>query len=326
MLTDRHVRSLLPGPKARDLRDTEHRGLIVRVLPSGVVQFSLRYRSHGQQRRFKLGTYPSLSLAAARKRARQIQHELDTGLDPAAVQRAARAPRIDTVAALANDYLTKHARKFKKSAAEDERILTRDVLPAWSDRSVRDLTRRDVRALVEGVVERGAPVMANRTLAVVRRLLNFAIDHDWIEANPAARVRKPAPETSRDRVLDDDEIRQLWRLLTHFPSTADRPAPGRKARRGSDVDPICPVSERHAAVLKLRLITAQRGGEVAQMRWQDLDLEAGWWTIPELFTKNGKPHRVPLVDPAIAIIRVHEPERTVAGGRRMCLPYATMRQ
>ena len=50
------------------------------------------------------------------------------------------------------------------------------------------------------------------------------------------------------------------------------------------------------------------------MRWQDLDLEAGWWTIPELFTKNGKPHRVPLVDPAIAIIRVHEPERNVAGG------------
>ena len=197
--------------------------------------------------------------------------------------------------ALVAEYLAKYARKFKKSAAEDERILARDVLPAWGDRSVRDLTRGDIRALVEGIADRGAPVMANRTLAVIRRVLNFAIDYDWVEANPAARVRKPAPEVSRDRVLDDNEIRRLWRVLSHFPTTAERPAPGRKARQGTATDPICPINETHAALLKLRLLTAQRGGEVALMRWRDLDLKDGWWTIPGAFTKNGKPHRVPLV-------------------------------
>ena len=309
MLTDRHLRTLRPGPKARDLRDTVHRGLIVRVLPSGVVQFSLRYRFQGHQRRLKLGTYPALTLQMARIRARKAQSEIDAGRDPAGEQRAAKAARTDTVATLVTEYLAKHARKFKKSAAEDERILTRDVLPAWGDRSVRDLTRRDVRALIERIADR-APVMANRTLAVVRKMLNFAIDHDWTDANPAARVKKPAPEVSRERVLDDDEIRRLWRVLSHFPTTAERPAPGRKAMKGSDKDPICPVSEAHAVLLKLRLLTAQRGGEVARMRWADLDLdlEDGWWTIPGAFTKNGEPHRVPLVDQAIAIIRELEPD------------------
>ena len=68
------------------------------------------------------------------------------------------------------------------------------MLPKWGDRSVRDLTRRDVRALIDGVVDRGAPVLANRVLALVRKMLNFAVDHDWIEANPAARITKPTRE------------------------------------------------------------------------------------------------------------------------------------
>jgi hypothetical protein len=72
-------------------------------------------------------------------------------------------------------------RKFKRSADEDERILNVEVLPRWRDWSVRELTRRDVRMLVHRVAER-APIMANRVLAVIRKMLNFAVDHDCIEA------------------------------------------------------------------------------------------------------------------------------------------------
>ena len=288
------------------MRDGHTRGLILTVLPSGRRQFSIRYRFQGKQRRFVLGEYPQLTLAKARKRARAELVAITDGGDPAGERRAAKAERTDTVAALADEYLAKHARKFKKSAYEDERILTANVLPIWAGRSVSGLTRRDVRALIEDIADR-APVMANRTLACVRTMLNFAIDHDWIDANPAARVKKPAPEVSRERVLDDDEIRRLWRVLSHFPTTAQRPAPGRKAKKGSDDDPVCPVSAAHAALLKLRLLTAQRGGEVARMRWADLDLETGWWTIPGTFTKNGEPHRVPLVDQALTLIRAFEP-------------------
>jgi integrase len=75
-------------------------------------------------------------------------------------------------------------------------------------------------------------------------MLNFAVDHDWIEANPAAHITKPTREGSRERVLTDDEIRRLWRALEHFPTTEERPAPGRKAAKGDKDDPLCPVSRR----------------------------------------------------------------------------------
>jgi integrase len=281
--------------------------LVLTVLPSGRKQFTVRYRFQGKQRRLLLGEYPAVTLAVARKRARKAQSAIDDGRDPAGERQVAKAAKTDTVASLADDYLRKHAWKFKKSAAEDKRILDVEVLPRWKDRSVRELTRRDVRALVDRVAER-APIMANRVLAVVRKMLNFAVDHDWIDANPAARVAKPAPERSRDRVLSEEELRRLWRVLSHLPTTSDLPAPGRKRAKGEKDDPLCPVSAPLASLLKVRLLTAQRGGEVARMRWADLDLDAGWWTIPADHTKNGQPHRVPLTTSVIELIRAQKPE------------------
>ena len=300
-LTAGQVQRLKPGPTAIDVRDGHTRGLLVTVLPSGKKQFAIRYRYRGKQRRFVLGDFPQLSLAAARKRAKKAQVQIADGGDPAGERRAATAPRTDTVAALAEDYLRKHARKFKKSATEDERILSTNVLPVLGDRSVRDLTRRDVRALVEDIDERGAGIMANRTLALVRKLFNFGVDHDWLDANPASRIRPPAREVSRERVLDDDEIRRIWRLLEHVSTTAERSAPGRKAAADAD-DPFCPIKPVVADVVRLRLLTAQRGGEIVRMRWKDVDADLSFWTIPPTDTKNGRAHRVPLTDRARTII------------------------
>jgi integrase len=306
-LTDRAVRALRPKQTPVDVRDGRQPGLVLTVLPSGRKQFTVRYRFQGKQRRLLLGEYPSVKLAEARKRARKAQSAIDDGRDVAGERQAAKAARTDTVRTLADDYLKKHALKFKRSAAEDKRILDVEILPRWGDKSVRDLSRRDVRALVERVAER-APIMANRVLAVIRKMLNFAVDHEWLDANPAARVAKPAPEHSRDRVLSEDEIRRLWRVLSNLPSTADRPAPGRKRSRGTKDDPLCPISAPLAALTKVRLLTAQRGGEVARMRWADVDLDSGWWTIPPGHTKNGRPHRVPLTPDVVGLLRAQKAE------------------
>lgn len=307
-LTDPRVRALVARRTPVDVRDGETRGLILTVLPSGRKQFAVRYRMRGKQRRLVLGDYPGLTLAKARKRARQAQTELDAGRDLLDEQQARKQAKTDTVEALAADYIGKHARKFKRTADEDQRMLDVDVLPKWRTRSVRELTRRDIRALVERIAER-APVMANRVLALVRKMLNFAVEHDWIDANPAAHIQKPTRETSRERVLTDEEIRRVWRLLSNLPRTADRAAPGRKRSTGTDHDPLCPVHARFAALMKVRLLTAQRGGETARMRWGHVDVEAGWWTIPSSDSKNGEPHRVPLVDDAITIITALQPDK-----------------
>ena len=165
------------------------------------------------------------------------------------------------------------------------------MLSFWRDHSVRPITRRDVRALVTPIVDRGSPIMANRVLAVVRRMLNYGIRNDWLDANPASLMDKPGLEVSRERVLSDEEVRRLWRLLSRQPSTAERATPGRTRSKGTPDDPICPVAAVLADAIKMRLLTAQRGGEVIKMRWRDLDLEAGWWTIQGEFVKNGRAHR-----------------------------------
>lgn len=311
-LTDQQVKQLQPGPTPIDLRDGAARGLILTILPTGRKTFSVRYVFQGKHRRLPLGDYGGrggLTIAKARDAAGAARAKIRKGEDPAGERHAAKAKRTDTVETLAAEYLAKHA-KHKRTAAEDDRILRVDVLPYWRDRSVRELTRRDVRALVDRVADR-APVMANRVLAVVRMMLNFAVEHDWLEANPAAHVAKPTLETSRERVLTDDEVRRLWRVLSNFATTDQKPAPGRRKAVGATDDPLCPVSPALAAAIKVRLLTGQRGGEVARMRWVDIVLppnepkvpQIGWWTIPGEHTKNSKPHRVPLTADVVALIR-----------------------
>jgi integrase len=308
VLNDATLRARKPGRTPIDLRDAQQPGLIFTILPSGRKQFSVRYRTQGKQRRLVLGDFPALSLSKARERAATELVTIRGGRDRAVEVRAAKARPSDSVAALARDYLTQHAHAKKRTGDEDERMLTRDVLPQWGDRSVRTITRRDVRDVLDRIVKRGSPIAANRTLEVIRKMFNWGIKHDWLDANPAAQIEKPGVEQSRDRVLTDDEIRELWALLGRFPGTAEKQAPGRKRAKAGPAGAFCPVSPVLADVQKLRLLTAQRGGEIVRMRWPDLDLESGWWTIPVEHSKNGKPHRVPLVAEAVAIIRAHTPK------------------
>ena len=126
-----------------------------------------------------------------------------------------------------------------------------------------------MRKLLDAIVDRGAPIQANRTFALIRKAFNFGLGIDMVETNPCQGVSRPAKERRRDRVLSADEIRGLWESFpSHRPLTV--------------------------AVIKLLLLTAQRVGEVLTMRWSDIDLDAGWWTIPAERSKNQLPHRVPL--------------------------------
>ena len=108
-------------------------------------------------------------------------------------------------------------------------------------------------------------------------MFRFAVASDVVEVNPVSGVPRPGVERQRDRVLTEAEIRHLWAALEPFP-------------------------EAMAAGFKLRLLTAQRGGEVFDMRWADLDMAGGWWTIPGDRAKNGLPHRVPLTAPVLTTL------------------------
>lgn len=145
-------------------RDPITTGLAVRVAPDGKKTFSVRYRAGRQQRRLTLGAFPLLTLAKARKRAEAVLASVLDGEDPAAEKAEARTA--DTVAELALTYIDKHAKPKKKSWNNDQRILDTEVLPHWKNRLARDITRRDVRELIEDIAERG-PIFANRVRALL---------------------------------------------------------------------------------------------------------------------------------------------------------------
>jgi integrase len=287
-LTVRSIEGLKPGRTRYEVFDALTPGLAIRVTPSGHKSWVLLYRYHGRLRRLTLGRYSDRKLAEARKEAVRARNSVLNDADPASDKQDERATYGDTVGALYELY--KKATEKKRSWPEQRRIFENEVLPAWRHRRVRDMTRRDIRTLVDRKAET-APIMANRILARVSRLFSFAVERDWIEANPALRIVKPGEEKTRDRVLSRDELRELW---TALHETEAKDANGKSVRR---------LSQTLNDALIVMLLTAQRCGEVCRMQWREVDLATGWWTIPGVVSKNHDPHRVPLTPPVLEVLQ-----------------------
>ena len=242
--------------------------------------FFVMTRINGRQRRITVGNAAVLSLADARDRARDIMRNAAKGIDPQEaekiMQREAARARRDTFACVAADYMTELGQHLQ-SASELQRKLDMDILPALGDIPVAEVRRADVKALFLDKAET-KPVAANRMLALIRVILNYAIDEELIEANPAARIRA-RPETPRGRYLSEAEIKNFWNGLSE---TATGPQITR--------------------ILKLLLVTGQRRSEVTGMRWAEIDLSKAIWELPAERTKAGRAHRVPLSPLALELI------------------------
>jgi integrase len=275
-LTARSVARLKPPDAGQiDYFDDSLPGFGLRVSAGGRRAWVLLYRHGTLKRRLTLGPYPDLPLGAARDKARDHLREVAHGRDPAAEKAAGR--KAETFEELAEDYLERYAKKRKRSWRKDELALSRDLLPRFATWKATAVTRRDVNRLLDSIVDRGAPIQANRTFAILRRIYSWGIERDIVAVNPCQGISPPGEERARDRVLTEDELRAVWSALA-------------------------PEQDRIAAMFKLRLLTAQRGGEVATIRRIDLDLQGGWWTIPSQFSKNGLAHRVPLAPQAVEIV------------------------
>lgn len=278
--TDTVVRALRPPAEGQTVvYDATVPRFGLRLAAGGARTWVVRYKIRGRSRWFTLGTYPVLSLADARKKAKEALAKVVQGQDPATERREAN--EAITFGELKDQYIEKHAKSKMRSWREEERMLKKYPPASWRDVAAKDLRRRDIRELVERIAAEGAPIMANRVRSCLHRVFNFGIRRELVEVNPCSMIERPGKETSRDRVLSADELRAVWNAL-------------------DEEDAV------NAALFKLFLYTAQRGYELRTMRWEDLDLDAAWWTIPAERAKNGKAHRVPLAPPVVAILRERE--------------------
>lgn len=279
--TDKYIQSLKPKLKMYDAREGTGQGFGIRIMPSGYKSWIYIYYFEGKKKRHTLGPYPQISLAEARSLHRTAQATLASGKNPAQEQLIAKteAKLALNVSELVKEYIEKWAKPRKRSWKEDLRLLTKDAIPIIGKRKAKSIQRRDIILLLDTIVDRGSPIAANRTLAVLRRMFNFALERDIVDVSPCYLIKPPSKENRRDRMLNEDEIRHFWRGLD-------------KAH----------MSELTKLALKLQLVTAQRKAEIISAEWNEFNLKLQTWEIPGIKTKNGIPHTVPLTPLTIQLL------------------------
>jgi integrase len=265
------------------------------VQPSGLKSWAFRYRFNGKTRKVTLGAVANheapgltdaLTLAGARKAAADARHRVEQGIDPAAQKRAAKAASAalavqraaDNVEALAEQFLRLYAKvnTRPRTYQQTRDVVHRLVLPAWGGRTVHDIRRRDVIALTDQIAGERGPHMANKALAVLGRWFSWLVGRDVLAVSPCHGGERPAKDVPRDRTLDDSEVAALW----------------------------CACGEEgvFGAFVRVLLLSGCRRGEVAGMRWSELNEIERLWSLPRERVKNGIPFILPLAPQAWAII------------------------
>jgi integrase len=290
ILTDRFIKSRKKAAtgKRNDYHDALVPGLALRVTDRGHKSFVLltRYPSSPEHpTRRSLGDVGAITLEQARQKARGWIELIGRGIDPRieeARQRAAAQRRqLNSFAAVAAEFLERHASKLRKSA-EAKRIIESEFVRRWGPRPVTDIRPEEAAVAIRAIVKRGAPYQAHNAFGYLRRLFNWAIGtHEFgIEASPVERLSPSdliGKREARERTLFDDELRAVWQAA----GSMDYP---------------------YGAIFRMLILTGQREREVGDMRWSEVDFEKKQWTIPANRMKGGRAHEVPLAPIALALL------------------------
>src|SRR5262245_6435428 len=276
-LTDRAIKSLQPSPTGRRIVwDALVPGLGLRITEKGAKTFVLvtRYPGSSSPAPRSLGVYGAISLEAARTKARAWLDLIASGTDP---EQAAALKREQTFQAISEQYFLRKA-KDHRSRRLSEATLARLVYPTFGPRPIEAINRSDIVRLLDRIEDECGPVMANRTLGIINRVMNFHASRSDDFRSPLVRGMSRGKEQARSRVLSDDELRAIWK------ATADYPVYG--------------------ALLRFILLTATRRNEAGKMRWAELNGDRTW-IIPAARYKTNLDHVIPLSALALSVL----PER-----------------
>ena len=253
--------------------DTRQPGLIAELREGGSLSFYVYRRlKGGPPLRRRIGAFPQVGVEQARDEARTRIADMVKGLDPdESIRRRRQEP---TLADLYKQWI-EHAREHKKTWREDQRQFKK-LLRGWHTRRLSAIKQRDVRALHQRIKKQRGRYAANRLLALISAMYKLAPEIGYEGPNPAKGITK-FKEVERDRYLQPGELPAFFTAVEAEPNETLR-----------DFFLAC-------------LYTGARRGNVAAMRWEDLDLEAATWRIPD--TKSGEPVVIHLSQPAVELLR-----------------------
>ena len=281
-LTKSVIDELLPSSSELVYWDNGVPGFGLKITPQGRKVFIVLYRTKdglSRLRKYTIGTYGETTLAIARITAQKVLADRNEGKDPAREKRDLRKKVVtDTVDDIVIEYRSHHVDALR-SAYEINRIIDVEILRRWRTKSIHEISRRDILSGLDEIVARGSPATANYTFTVMRAMFNWAIGRGILEKSPCTGLSKPTPVKSRNRILSDDELREIIFA----------------ARR---------TTRPYGAIVELLALLGQRRTEVAEMTWQEVNIEKKLWTIPAERAKNSRTHFVHLAPRALEIIHV----------------------
>ena len=251
-------------------------GLGVRITAKDARSWVLDYRTTKGTRRMTLkGSVETWTVSQARDHARKLIRRIEDGADPVRDQQAERAA--PTIAALATRFIAEHLSKRRAATQRDYRsILRLHILPALGPKKVAELRHADVQRMHRAIAAH-APYRANRSVAVLSKMLNLAVKWELAERNVASGIEREKEEP-RERFLTPAELAQLGEVLAAHPERTSCNA------------------------IRLLLLTGARKGEMLSATWAQFDLAAKVWTKPSASTKQGRGHRVPISPPTLELL------------------------
>jgi integrase len=294
-LTATEIRRLsLPGDTTEAIVfDDDVPGFGIRLRAGGSRTFVFQYKVGAKQRRLTLGPVTALDLGKARDAAKDMYAKVRLGGDPAGEKQRAKLKANETFAAVVTaQYLPHKQRELRPQPFKDvERHLLRYAKPLHR-LQLETISRRDIASCLTSVRVNVGRIAANRARTSLSALFSWAMSEGLVESNPVVGTLR-VEEKSRERVLDSDELRLIWRAL--------------------------PTSD-FGSIMKLLALTGARAGEIAGLRREEL--RDGAILLPGSRTKNGREHLIPLAAPARAILTAalahHDEEtRRLVFGRRV---------
>lgn len=310
--TAKQLEVLTSADNGKTLR--EDGGLVAKVRAGvrGVtVLFRYEFKLNGTKRDHRLGSWPKKSLAEIRAERDEVRATVTKGIDPCTARKAAKieaqaaiaatiaeaerqAAENKTVADLFEEWMHDGVSR-QDGNAELRRSFTKDVLPLIGKKPLRDLTEKDLLAVLRSIKARGL----NRTVVIrnndIGQMLRWAEKRKpWrglmADGNPAdlVEVNKLLDhdyQEQRDRLLSPDEIRELHDIFTRLEHNYDALPAGQK------YSGIRPVNRRVQCAVWICLSTLCRIGELLKSEWRHVDLEKGTWLIPAEATKGHKGKR-----------------------------------
>lgn len=273
-LTNASVKGIaIPGDVAVYVRDTKLTGFCVSISPKGKRTFYFYGRISGKPKRLKIGTFPEINATDAREICKAIIGDRAKGKD---IENRRLAGR-HTLGDLFDMYLKVHSKPTKRTWKLDVRDFDR-FCGNWKAKMLTEIRRGMIAELVSTVQAENGASAAHKIRALLSKMFNVGIKHEWCEFNPVTGTDRPKLP-SRDRYLRPDEITKFFEAVDQLQRESSRD------------------------LIRLAVYTGARRGNLCSLEWQELDLNRGVWTIPKEKFKGKRVHSVPLIPQAIEILQ-----------------------